>query len=96
VATFWVRYADGDEAEWHLTDALAADLNTFTTRAMHAGYERNLFSFPVATDEGAPGIDYGYVSLRMENVVAWRVEGLVNEAAAAALWAEVQGPEPGG
>jgi hypothetical protein len=56
VADVWVRYADGDEVSWHLTDALAADLEGFVAKMIHAGFERDLFSFPVVSDEGAPGM----------------------------------------
>jgi hypothetical protein len=92
VASVWVRYADGDEATWHLTDELAVDLHKFVADIGHAGFAGNLFSFPVMPEEGNAGTDYGFVSLRMANVVTWRVDGLVNAAAAAALWAELQPP----
>ena len=93
MATLWVRYDDGDEASWPLTDALAANLQDFVSKMIHAGFERDLFSFPVVSDKGAPGLDYCFVSLRMDHVVAWHVDGLVNETVAAALWAEMNPPK---
>jgi len=37
-----------------------------------------------------PGPDYGFVTLKMDHLVAWHIDGLINAAAAAALWAEMQ------
>jgi len=49
--------------------------------------------FPVVSvEEDAPTYVFGFVSLRPEDVVAWHLEGLANEATAAALWAEMEGP----
>lgn len=92
MAAVWVRYENGEEDRWLLTDELASDLNRFVAKMIHAGSVPNLFSFPVMPEEGVAGTDYGFVSLRMGKVVAWHIDGLVNAAAAAALWAEMQGP----
>jgi hypothetical protein len=96
VASVWVRYENGDEGSWHLTDELAAELKEFVANMGHAGSKGSLFSFPVMPEEGMPGTDYGFVSLRMDHLVAWHIDGLVNAAAAAALWAAMQGPNDSG
>jgi chemotaxis signal transduction protein len=93
VATLWVRYRNGDTDAWRLTDNLAADLEKFALDLMHASAVREVIHFPVVSvEEDAPTYVFGIVSLRPEDVVAWHLEGLANEATAAALWAEMEGP----
>jgi hypothetical protein len=87
-----VRYDNGETDEWHLTDELAARLKEFVGQLIHASAKFNQFSFPVMPEEGTVGTEYGFVSIRTAKVVAWHLDGLVNEAAAAALWAELGGP----
>jgi len=91
VAELWVRYKNGDTDSWRLTDELAADLSDFVLKLIHSSAEGQIYSFPVSS-AGAPGTDFGYVSLRLVEVVAWHLDGLVNAGAAAALWAEMGGP----
>jgi len=93
VATLWVRYRNGDTDAWRLTDNLATDLRKFALDLMHASAVREVIHFPVVSvEEDAPTYVFGFVSLRTEDVVAWHLEGLANEATAAALWAEMEGP----
>jgi hypothetical protein len=92
VASMWVRYENGDTDEWRLTDAVATDLNDFATRAQHCSAVDDVFGFPVTPEEGTGGTDFGWVCLSMSKVVAWHLDGLVNPAAAAALWVELEGP----
>ena len=76
-----------------MTDNLAADLKKFALDLMHASAVREVIHFPVVSaEEDAPTNVFGFVSLRTEEVVAWHLEGLANEATAAALWAEMEGP----
>jgi hypothetical protein len=96
MATVWVRYDNGEIDSWQLTDEIATDVRKFVADMGHAGFANNLFSFPVMPEEGTVGTDYGFVSLKMERVIAWHIDGLVNPAAAAALWAELQGLGDGG
>jgi hypothetical protein len=93
VATLWVRYKNGDTDSWRLTDELAVEINDFVVKLISTSARNEVFSFPVLDEEGGPGTDFGYVSLRLTEVAAWHLDGLVNKAAAAALWAEMQGPD---
>jgi hypothetical protein len=93
MATLSVRFKNGDTDPWRLTDELAANLSDFLLRLLSSSARDQIFSFPVADEEGGVGTDYGYVSLRLTEVVSLHLDGLVNEAAAAALWAELQGPD---
>jgi hypothetical protein len=90
-----VRYENGETDSWRLTDALATDLGDFVTKMIHSSAIQEVFSFPVMPEEGAAGTDFGFVSLRMEKVIAWQLDGLVNAGAAATLWAEMEGPSEG-
>ena len=84
MATLWVRYRTGETDAWRLTDNLAADLERFAKDLMHASAVREVIHFPVVSvDDDAPAYVFGFVSLRMEDVVAWHLEGLTNEATAA-------------
>jgi poly(3-hydroxybutyrate) depolymerase len=73
------------------THELATNLHEFVGNLIHASANFNFFSIPVMPEEGTPGTDYGFVGLRMGRVVAWHLDGLVNAAAAAALWADMGG-----
>ncbi len=89
MAKLWVRYDNGETDDWDLTDELGKDAAKFVADMGHAGHTGNIFGFAVMPDEGIPGTEYGFVTLRMDRLVAWHVDGLVNEAATAALWAEI-------
>lgn len=95
MAMLWVRYKNGETDSWRLTDELATDLGDLVLKLIHSSAVDQVFSFPVSSEEGAPGTDFGYVSLRLSDVVAWHLDGLVNAAAAAAVWAEMEGPSEG-
>jgi hypothetical protein len=90
MATLTVRFVNGDTDSWRLTDALAADIDDFVLKLISASARDQVFSFPVTVEEGGAGTDYGFVSLRLPEVVFWHLDGLVNQAVAAALWAEMQ------
>jgi hypothetical protein len=88
MATLWVRYVNGEEDGWELHDEI--DLEELTKQLHRAvSGPSGMVSFGVKSREGAPGTDYGFVGVRMSAVVAWRVDGLVDPARAAALWAEL-------
>jgi hypothetical protein len=92
MASVWVRYDNGQEDEWHLTDELGVKTGEVVGQLIHALSKGSTYSFAVMPEEGFPGTDYGFVGVNMAKVVAWRLDGLVNAAAAAALWAEMGGP----
>jgi hypothetical protein len=92
MATLRVRYRNGETDEWRLTDELAMELSKFLLKLLDASAKGAVFSFPISPEEGAPGTDFGYVALRLEEVVGWHLDGFVNSAAAAAVWAEMEGP----
>jgi hypothetical protein len=61
-------------------------LEDFVRDLIHAAHEDHIMSLPVVPDEGAPGSGFGFVSLRTEDQIAWRIDGLVYVSKAAALW----------
>jgi hypothetical protein len=44
--------------------------------------------------EGGGSADYGFVGLRMSEVVSWEIKGMFDTTTGAALWAELQGFSP--
>jgi hypothetical protein len=85
MASVSVRYTNGDDDEWELTDQ------------MHPGRLAKVFasttadgmvSFAVASDEGGVA-DFDFVGVRMAEISTWHVHGLLDVASSAALWAEL-------
>jgi hypothetical protein len=97
VASIWVRYDSGDIDEWELTDALVEKegLEALMRKFGHSLYGGwDVISFPVKAegDGTRSGVAFEFVSVQGRKVVAWRLNGLTNESASAALWAEMEGP----
>jgi hypothetical protein len=90
VASIHVRFVSGDEEVWELLDQ--TDVNRLVKVLAHPGPDAWI-SFPVASEREGLAI-YGFVGLSMADVASWHVDGMTDTSAAAALWAELQIPEP--
>jgi hypothetical protein len=68
-----LSYGTGDTDEWGLTEQ--ADL----TRLARRSGERKAVVFAVATEAGHEATGYGFISLRMAEVVMWQIDCYLDE-----------------
>lgn len=90
MATLRVRYRDGETDEWSLSEQM--DLQELAKTFHFAMGQGNCVSLGVETRTGHEGVDYGFMGLRMDDVVMWEIDGLLDEARAASVWGLEQPP----
>lgn len=81
-----VRYTNGDEDEWELTEVV--NLGTLVKTFASIGRD-GMVSFAVTSEHGGAA-DFDFVGVRTAELSTWRVEGLVDPGSAAAIWDELQ------
>jgi hypothetical protein len=86
MAVVRVRYRTGDEESWELHDQM--DLSELSRHLFQGMAGPKIGGFGIASKVASASTDYGMVCLRLSEVVMVEVDGMVDEAAAAALWAE--------
>jgi hypothetical protein len=91
VATLTIRFRGGDERTGTLHDAM--DLRELARNFAKGSGSGELGFGVVSEEEGAGTNDFGFVGLRLDDVVFWHIEGLLDVAADAALFAELQSLE---
>jgi hypothetical protein len=74
--TLRVRYRTGDTDDWTLHEQ--QDVEDLAKRLFLALRDRSILGFSVATELGHERTDYGWVSVRMEDVVSCHVDGLLD------------------
>jgi hypothetical protein len=85
-----VRYKNGEEDEWLLHERM--DLRHFVSFVGRAfARSDGGTAFGIAPEEGTFVADYGMVGVRWGEVVAWTIDGLVDDAALVGPWAEADG-----
>ncbi|MGH2680917.1 MAG: hypothetical protein ACRDG8_10630 [Actinomycetota bacterium] len=87
MASLEVRFKDGSTKEWELHEA--SDLNALV-RLLKRLTTSKTVTFGVPAERGAPA-EFGFVGLRLAEVVSWEVKGLFDAKMGAAMWAELQG-----
>lgn len=90
MASIEVRFKDGSTDEWELHEAF--DLTEFARVLTTSTGTAKTISFGVVT-EGGGSADFGFVGLRMSEVVSWEIKGMFDTTTGAALWAELQGSQ---
>ena len=74
MATILVRYANGDEDDWELHEAV--DLPGLV-RKLSLTHQGGAMSFSVVPKSGR-SYDFGYVGIRIDQVASWHIDGLVD------------------
>jgi hypothetical protein len=92
--TVRVRYRDGSEDTWEIHPAARTD--TLSGRLANALARGSVFGLGVTSDEDSGLNAYGFVVLRLADVIMVEINGLTDVRAEAALFAELDvfGQEP--
>jgi hypothetical protein len=88
MASIEIRFKDGSTKDWDLHEELDLD-NLVRLLKRLTGTSKSI-SFGVPVERGASG-EFGFVGLRMTEVVYWEVKGMFQTKKGAAMWAELQG-----
>jgi hypothetical protein len=87
MANLEVRFKDGSTAEWELHETF--DLDNLVGLIARLSGTSETVSFSVPAKDGLSG-EFGFVGLRMDEVVSWEVNGLFDTTNGAAMWSELQ------
>ncbi len=86
MATLRVRFRDGDTDEWTMHERMdLGDLAKFLTESLG---RPSIVSFGIASRSGDTPADYGFLGLRMAEVIWWDLDGMVDEEALLGPWSE--------
>jgi hypothetical protein len=88
MATIEIRFKDGSTDEWELHEAFDLDKLVRLLRRLTGTSET--ISFGVSAERGGSA-EFGFVGLRMTEVVSWEVKNMFDTRTGAAMWAELQG-----
>jgi hypothetical protein len=87
MASIQVRFKDGGTAEWELHEAF--DLDNLVRLLTRLTGTSEMISFVVPAEKGMSA-EFGFVGLRMAEVVSWEVKGMFDSTNGAAIWDELQ------
>ncbi len=87
MASIEVRFKGGTTAEWELHEA--SDLDDLVRLLTRLTGTSETISFGVPAEKGTSA-EFGFVGLRMTEVVSWEVKGMFNTPTGAAMWDELQ------
>jgi hypothetical protein len=88
MASIEIRFRDGSTTEWELLEAF--DLDELVRLLTRLTGTSETISFGVPAEKGGSA-EFGFVGLRMTEVVSWEVKNMFDTKTGAAMWAELHG-----
>jgi hypothetical protein len=83
MAMLRVRYATGGTDEWSLHEQMVLE---DLCKLLHKGMaSKNIVAVGIVSPSGEE-VDFGFVGLRMQDVVMWEIDGFVDEERMLSWW----------